>query len=217
MYTYASKKMIYNNSDILALEKDYRANFINSLGGFKSLVLIGTKDAEGIANLATFSSLFHLGANPALCGIIIRPSNPERNTLGNILDTKYYTINHVNPNFFKKAHQCSAKYATHINEFEAVGLTEEYLTDIHAPFVQESNIKFACELVQKIDIELNDTTLIIGKIVKIIVPAEYCNADGFINLEQAQTVTCSGLDSYHITQKLARLSYAKVDREVREI
>ena len=129
--------MIYNNNDILALEKDYRANFINSLGGFKSLALIGTKDVEGIPNLATFSSLFHLGANPALCGIIIRPSNPKRNTLGNILHTQQYTINHVNPSFFKKAHQCSAKYTVDTNEFMAVGLTEEYVADILAPFVQD--------------------------------------------------------------------------------
>lgn len=209
--------MIYSNNDILGLEKSYRANFINSLGGFKSLSLIGTKHTDNTPNLATFSSLFHLGANPALCGIIIRPSNPNRNTLDNILSTHQYTINHVNPNFFKKAHQCSAKYAAGVNEFQAVGLTEEYVDDIFAPFVQESRIKFACELVQKIDIELNDTTLIIGKIMKIIVPDEYCNVDGFINLEQAETVTCSGLDSYHTTQKLARLSYAKVEREVKEI
>lgn len=209
--------MIYNQHDILALEKNYRANLINSLGGFKSLVLIGTKHTDGTPNLATFSSLFHLGANPALCGIIIRPSNPNRNTLDNILTTQQYTLNHVNPTFFKKAHQCSAKYAAGVNEFEAVGLTEEYVENIFPPFVKESNIKFACELVQKIDITLNDTTLMIGKIVKVIVPDEYCSPDGFIDLEKAQTVTCSGLDSYHTTHKLARLTYAKVDREVKEI
>ena len=102
--------MIYSNDDINGFEKRFRANFINSLGGFKSLVLIGTKSKSGNENLATFSSLFHLGANPALCGIIIRPNEEKQNTLGNIVSTKYYTINHVTPAFYKQAHQCSARY-----------------------------------------------------------------------------------------------------------
>lgn len=209
--------MIYNQNDIVSLETRYRANFINSLGGFKSVALIGSKSNSGNENLAIFSSLFHLGANPTLCGIIIRPSYPKRNTLGNILETKQYTINHILPSFYKQAHQCSAKYDEAESEFEKVGLTPEYFEDIVAPFVKESRIKFACEMVQKIDIELNGTYLIIGKIIKTIVPDEFINTDGFINLEKAETVTCSGLDSYHTTNKLARLSYAKVDKAVNEI
>lgn len=209
--------MILENIDILNLDSNFRANFINSLGGFKSLVLVGTKSEEGNENLATFSSLFHLGANPALCGLIIRPNEPKQNTLGNILATKLFTINHVLPSFYKKAHQCSAKYNEGISEFEEVGLTPQYIQNITAPFVQESTIKFACELVQKMDIQLNNTFLIIGKIIEIVVPDHLVGNDGFINIEQAQTVTCSGLDSYHTTNAIARLSYAKVGKEIEEI
>lgn len=209
--------MIFNHKEIANLETRYRGNFINSLGGFKSVALIGTRSNVGNENLAIFSSLFHLGANPALCGIIIRPNEEKQNTLGNIVSTKHYTINHILPSFYKQAHQCSAKYEEAESEFKKVGLTPEYFEDVTAPFVKESKIKFACEMVQKIDIELNGTYLIIGKIVKTIVPDEFINTDGFINLEQAGTITCSGLDSYHTTNKIARLSYAKVDREVSEI
>lgn len=88
----------------------------------------------------------------------------------------------------------------------------EYRFDFDAPFVRESHIKFACELVQKTDIELNGTTLLMGKITHLTVPEEFIVSDGFIDLEQAETVTCSGLDSYHTTQKIERLSYAKKDR-----
>jgi flavin reductase (DIM6/NTAB) family NADH-FMN oxidoreductase RutF len=209
--------MILHNNDIIALETRYRANFINSLGGFKSLCLIGTKSKQGNENLATFSSLFHLGANPSLCGIIIRPNEEKQNTLGNIIATKHYTINHVLPSFFKQAHQCSAKYEEGESEFEKVGLTTEYLDDITAPFVRESKIKFACEFVQKIDIELNGTFLIIGKIIYVHVPNEVIMQDGFIDLEKAETLTCSGLDSYHVTKKLGRLSYAKANKPLQEI
>ena len=209
--------MIQNHETIPALEKRYRANLINSLGGFKSLVLIGTRHNEGTENLATFSSLFHLGADPALCGIIIRPGEPDRNTLDNILRQKHYTINHVQPSFFKQAHQCSARYAPGESEFAATGLTPLYEAGIPAPFVKESVIRFACKLEQVIPIELNGTTLVIGKIIYVNLPDECVGADGFIDIEKAQTVTCSGLDSYHISKRLARLSYAKTDRPVTEV
>ena len=201
--------MIIDSNDLLNLERTYRANLINSLGGFKSLVLIGTKSQEGNENLALFSSFFHIGANPALCGIIVRPGEPRQNTLGNILTLKQYTINHVTPEFYQQAHQSSAKYAAGDSEFDKVGLQAEYIGDVPAPFVGQSGIKFACELVQKTEIELNGTTLIIGKIIKIIVPDGVLQADGYVDIEAAGTITCSGLDSYHTTQKIARLSYAQ--------
>lgn len=209
--------MIHNHESIPALEKRYRANLINSLGGFKSLVLIGTRHDDGTENLATFSSLFHLGADPALCGIIIRPGEPDRNTLDNILRQKNYTINHVQPSFFKEAHQCSARYAPGESEFAATGLTPFYEAGIPAPFVGESVIRFACSLEQVVPIELNGTTLVIGKIIYVALPDECVGSDGFIDIEKAQTVTCSGLDSYHTTKRLSRLSYAKTDRPVKEI
>lgn len=205
--------MILNNDQIENLERRFRANFINSLGGFKSVVLIGSKSERGNENLAIFSSLFHIGANPALCGIIIRPNEEKENTLGNILHTQHYTVNHIVQSLYKQAHQSSAKYDDGISEFKEVGVTPEYIGDCHAPFVRESTIKFACELVQRINIDINNTIMIIGKIIKIIVPQEYIHDDGFIDLEQAGTITCSGLDSYHTTQKIARLRYAKVGSE----
>jgi flavin reductase (DIM6/NTAB) family NADH-FMN oxidoreductase RutF len=207
--------MTLKDNDIVGLETRYRANLVNSLGGFKSAVLIGTQSEEGNNNLAIFSSLFHLGASPALCGIIVRPTEEiGQNTLGNILASKQYTVNHIQRSFYQQAHQCSAKYEQGESEFDAVGLTPQFEENIKAPFVQESNIKFACELVQKIDIELNGTTLIIGKIVYVMLPDETINDGGFIDIESNETITCSSLDSYHTTQKIGRLSYAKTDKPI---
>lgn len=209
--------MIYNHSEIIELDSRFRTNLINSIGGFKSLALIGTRSTSGNENLAVFSSVVHLGADPALCGIVIRPNEEKENTLGNIMQTKVYTINHVLSSFYKQAHQCSARYPSGISEFGEAGLHPEYVEGIFAPFVRESAIKFACEMVQKIDIELNNTFLIIGKIIRINVPDAFIGTNGFVDLEQAGTLTCSGIDSYHTTSKLARLSYAKVNKPIIEI
>ena len=200
------------SENIEALETRYRAQLINALGGFKSVVLIGTKSNEGQENLAIFNSFFHIGANPALCGIIVRPDVSPRHTLQNILDTKFYTINHLNEGIYTQAHQTSARYPTTKSEFEGTGLTPLYKNDFLAPFVLESNVQLACKLEQKIDLEINGTTLLIGKIIYINVPENTLSADGFVDLEAAGTLTCSGLDSYHKTEKIARLSYAKTDK-----
>ena len=197
--------------DISKMESRFRASFINSLGGFKSVILIGTKNNDGQENLAIFNSLIHLGANPALCAFIVRPDLSPRHTLENILETKFYSINHLNENIYKAAHQSSARYPKEISEFEAVGLKSEQKETFFAPFVKDSLIKFGCEFVQKIPIELNGTTLIIGKIIEIYIPENCIGKDGFVDIEKAGTLTVSGLDSYHNTIKIARLSYAKPD------
>ena len=58
----------FSSTDISQMEQRFRASFINSLGGFKSVVLVGTANESGETNLAIFNSLFHIGANPPLCG-----------------------------------------------------------------------------------------------------------------------------------------------------
>ncbi len=200
------------SENIEALETRYRAQLINSLGGFKSVILIGTKSENGQENLAIFNSFFHIGANPALCGIIVRPDVSPRHTLQNILETGFYTINHLNENIYEQAHQTSARYAEMDSEFEKTGLTPLYKNNFYAPFVAQSHVQLACKLEQKIDLEINGTILLIGKIVYINIPESSLQTDGFVDLEAAGTLTCSGLDSYHKTEKIARLSYAKIDK-----
>jgi flavin reductase (DIM6/NTAB) family NADH-FMN oxidoreductase RutF len=198
-----------HKEDILKMETRYRANFINSLGGFKSVILIGTKSKLGQENLAIFNSLFHLGANPALCGIICRPDVSERHTLENIIETGKYTINHITSDFVEKAHHTAARYPRTVSEFEAAELQPEYINDFFAPFVKESIIKFSVELREKHFLEINGTTLLIGEIMDVIIPEDVIDSTGFIDIEKAGTITCSGLDSYHLTKKIVQLPYAK--------
>jgi len=203
-----------SSEDLLALEKQNRVHLINSLGGFKSVVLIGTADATGHTNLAIFSSVFHIGANPPLIGLIFRPTPPERNTFNNIIQTGCYTINHINEAIYHQAHQTSARYDKHISEFDATSLTPQYKVGFDAPFVAESKIQLGIIFKEKIDIAINNTTMVIGEIISISLPDDCVGEDGFVDLEKANTLTCSGLDSYHKTVQLDRLSYAKPDKAI---
>lgn len=204
----------FNSEDLMALEKHKRAHFINSLGGFKSVSLVGTSDKEGNSNLAVFSSIFHIGANPPLIGLIFRPSPPERNTFANIIETGFYTLNHINETIYNQAHQTSARYDKGISEFEITGLNREYKDGFFAPYVTESNIQLGIEFKEKIDISINNTTLIIGEIIQVYIPEDCLSEDGFVDIEKANSITCSGLDSYHKTVQLDRLSYAKPNQDL---
>ncbi len=212
-----SNKIYFNSSDIINLEKQERVHFINSLGGFKSVALVGSIDINSVPNLSIFSSFFHIGANPPLIGMIFRPSPPERDTMRNIMETGFYTVNHINENIYRQAHQTSARYDAAVSEFDATGLTTDFKNTFLAPFVAESSIQLGIEFREKIEISINNTTLIIGEIVQIYIPKDCLHKDGFINIEKANTITCSGLDSYHKTVQLDRLSYAKPDKEITSI
>jgi len=198
-----------SHNDLMQMEQRQRAAFVNALGGFKSVNMVGTVDMSGLTNLAIFNSIVHLGANPPLMGCIVRPDSVERHTYENILETGYYSFNHVNANCYEKAHQTSARYPKHMSEFEACGLTPYYQDGSLAPYVKESGLQIGLRFREKIDITLNGTILLIGEIMHVYVPEACIQADGFVDLEMAGTLAGSGLDSYHATHKLARLKYAK--------
>ena len=199
----------YSNKEIESWEHFYRANFINSLTGFKSVNLIGTVNELGQTNLGIFSSIVHIGSNPPLVGYINRPVKAVPHTLANIQATGVYSINHIHPSFVQLAHQTSAKYEAGISEFEEVGLTPEFRENIAAPFVKESSIKYALSLQQIIPIELNDTFLVIGKIISIQIDNDIVSEDGFLHLDKAASICSNGIDGYYTTGLIKRYSYAK--------
>ena len=205
------------NENILALEKHYRTNLVNSLIGFKSANLIGTISKEGKTNLAIFSSVIHVGANPPLMGFLMRPVSVERHTYSNIKETGCFTINHINKEIYKQAHQTSGRYDKNVSEFDACGLTPEYTETIKAPYVKESTIKIGLRFVEGQEIKSNGTIFIVGEIVEIILPDDVVAMDGYIDIEKAGTIAISGLDGYHETKRIARLSYAKPGVEPKEI
>ena len=132
--------MQYTSKDIVDLDRITRLKIINSVTGIKPANLIGTIDQQGTTNLAVFSSVVHLGSNPALLGLISRPRSKDAgHTLNNIQENGAYTINHIHTEFTKQAHYTSAKFDGSISEFERCGFTEEYIDACKAPFVKESH------------------------------------------------------------------------------
>ena len=199
-------------------ERFYRANFINSLTGFKSASLIGTVNVQGVPNLGMFSSMVHIGSDPALIGYINRPVAAAPHTLANIKSNGFYTVNHIHPSFLAAAHQTSAKYPDEVNEFTEVGLTAEYIEGVKVPFVKESHIKYLLSLKEIIPIQLNDTFLVIGQLEQVFIdPSLRPTTDGFLHLDQAGTICSNGLDAYYNTTLIDRFAYAKPGKSAEKL
>lgn len=198
-----------NSEQIALMEKYYRINLINSVAGYKSLNLLGTISSDGITNLSLVSSVFHLGSNPPLLGMVMRPEREHNDTLKNIRDTGHYTLNNVQSEWLKQAHQTSASYPSGVSEFDQCGFNKEYLKSFKAPFVRQSSIRIGLDVRDMISMEINGTTIVIGEVIHILSDNELIGDDGLVDHERAGTMVVSGLDAYYLPKFADRLAYAK--------
>ena len=191
-----------------------RARAVNSLSGFKSATLVGTSDAQGVHNLSVVSSVVHLGSNPAQMGMVIRPPGADAHTYKNIKATGQCTFNHIGVEWVAKAHQCSARYPEDTSEFDAVGLTPCGVEGAwKAPAVEESRVRMGLTLAEDIILP-NACHFMVFDVRWVEVDSTAVAWDGYVDLGRAGSAAISGLDGYHSTTHLGRLSYAKPDRPV---
>ena len=199
----------FSKSQINKMDKIYRLNLINSCTGYKSANLIGTVSEKGGYNVAIFSSITHLGSDPALLSFIVRPTTVPRDTYKNIMDNKIFTVNHVYFDNIKDAHHTSARYPSIISEFDMTGLEKEFIDDFKAPYVKSSKIKLGCKFINKYEIKENNTLLMVAEINDIYCDNNIIQEDGWLSLDKAKTVTINGLDGYALPALLDRFKYAK--------
>jgi len=203
------KKKSWSKKTIEELPKKHRLHLINSISGYKPANLIGSRSKEGVENLAIFSSVVHLGSDPALLGFILRPTTVPRDTFKNLLDSKFVTINHISESFFKQAHETSLSFPEAINEFNEVGLTPTYKNGFYAPFVAESVVSIGCQYVNHYPIEENGTILVVLSVEEIHCDKEVVEKDCFIRLDKGGVLTINGLDGYAKPQFIERIPYKR--------
>ncbi|MBN3583467.1 flavin reductase [Algoriphagus aestuarii] len=203
--------MKYHKKEIEQLDRTYRLNLVNSVSGIKPANLIGTKSLENQENVAVFSSVVHLGSNPAQLGFIMRPQTEvPRDTYPNILESGFYTINHISESFIKKAHYTSAKLKRGESEFKRMKLEPEYIGDFFAPFVKESHVKIGMKYQESLPLS-NGCFFVIGSVELLVFPDQAINKLGQLDLEECGGVGIAGLNSYYGLQKLETFPYVRED------
>lgn len=202
--------MIQFSSEIIQnLPKINRLNLINSCTGYKSANLIGTKSKDGKPNVAVFSSITHLGSEPALLGFILRPATVPRNSYSNLKETGFFTVNHITKEIIAAAHQTSAAYDFGVSEFEITGLEERYHEGIFEPFVAKSPVQILCKYVSEYEIKENNCIHILASIEKIFCKEELITYDNWLQLDKGNVVAINGLDGYCLPTLIDRFEYAR--------
>ena len=204
--------MHYTESEIKELNSITRLKLMNSITGIKSANLIGTISEKGCTNLAIFSSVVHLGSNPALIGFVMRPNKDvKRDTLDNILETKQFTINHVHSTFIEKAHYTSLSFNHDQSEFDYCNLESFYIDNYLPPFVKESKVKLGLKLNEIIPIKSNGCKFIIGEVEHILIDDSiHLINEGSINLDESNSVGVGGLNSYYTMNKITELPFPRL-------
>jgi len=184
-----------------------RVQLATSLPGEKPICLLGTQARDGTTNLASFSSITHLGSNPLLIGMVSRPASVDRHSLSNIIENREWTLSHLHSEILEQAHKCSARYE--VSEFEVTRLTPHYVDGVKTSFVAESRVRYSLELKDIVDITANNTKLIIGEVNFIEIDDDLLEADNGLDLMGADTLTSTALDTYFKISKYKKMPYAK--------
>tara|TARA_Y100001980_G_C14477192_1_gene256318 strand:+ start:275 stop:925 length:651 start_codon:yes stop_codon:yes gene_type:complete len=205
-----------SKKDIMKMDRFDRVNLISSVSGIKAAMLIGTISKHNISNVAIFSSIIHLGSNPALIGLLIRPQTKRvSDTYQNIKSNKSFTINHVNKNIISKAHYTSAKTSSNTSEFDDVGLTEEYIGNLQSPFVKEADVGLGLIYCDEISLS-NKCILVIGEIDNIKLRNDLADVNGLINLSNYNSIGVDGIGHYYklnLTKNYEYVGTRKVPKE----
>ena len=168
-----------SKENIVQMDKISKLNLINSCTGYKSANLIATKSIDGDTNVAVFSSITHLGSSPALIGFIMRPTTVPRDTYKNIMETGYFTVNHITVDMIADAHHTSANYDTGVSELDKTNLVEEYKENFPIPFVKGSPVQLYCKFVNEYFIKENDTIHVIASIENLFFEEELQHKDSW--------------------------------------
>ncbi|WP_348825688.1 flavin reductase family protein [Flavobacterium aestuarii] len=194
---------------ISQMDKVEKMNLISSCTGFKSANLLATKSIDGTTNVAIFSSVTHLGNSPSLIGFIVRPNAAPRDTYKNIMETGYFTVNHITIDMIADAHHTSANYDFEISEFDKTNLEEEYKEGINIPFVKGSPVQLYCKFVNEYNIKENGTIHLIASIENIFFDEALEHKDGWLQLDKGNIVSLNGTDGYFLPRLIDRFQYAE--------
>jgi len=148
------------------------------------VLMIGTYDSEGKVDVMNAA----WGQNVGPDEIFLCLSDGHKTTQ-NLLKTKAFTVALADAAHVKEADFLGmASGNTMEDKFERSGLTAEKSKRVNAPVIQEFPVTMECELVK------TTTYGLIGRVVNIVVDAEYVDEKGHIDANKAGLIMFNQFD-----------------------
>ena len=75
----------------------------------------------------------------------------------------------------------------------------------------ESFIKIGLKLIETVKIEINNTVLVVGEIIEIIINDSFIDKDGTVNLQKSKSISVGGLNTYYDLKKISKFPYTRIE------
>ncbi len=163
-----------------------------------AVVLISTMDSKGVFNAAPFSFVMPVSSDPPL---IAFASNPNHDTVRNILETEDFVVNIPGREILKQLWICANDFPTGTSEIKEAGLTEEPSIKVKSPKIAECFAHFECKLFGKYPV--GDHLLIIGKVLEADVKDEFMGRKKYLIARANPLMHITG-DEFGLLGKIVR-------------
>ncbi len=165
----------------------------NAIVGPRPIGWIGSKDAQGLLNLAPYSFFNAFNYHPPIIGFA---SVGRKDSLNNIEQTGEFSWNLATRALAEAMNQSSAAVAPQVDEFALSQLTAAASRVISVPRVLESPVSFECKLTQIVQLQnveqsLLPTWLILGEVVAVHI-AKTLLQDGIYDTAAAEPILRGG-------------------------
>lgn len=135
----------------------------------RPIAFVTSQSEKKIVNAAPFSFFNIVSSNPPMLSVSIqRKAGEMKDTARNIKATKQFVLHIVDDATVTEINKTAANLPADESEIELTNLTLVPSSEIDVPAIQESKIRFECELVQAIELGDGDNIgcdLIIGRIL----------------------------------------------------
>lgn len=166
----------------------------------RPIAFVATVGANGVFNLAPFSSYVPLSVKPAFIGLGIesRRDGSQKDTILNIEFSREFVVAVVTEALAEAMNQTSAEYPSDVSEFKEVGLTPVKADIINAPMVAESPVNMECRVAQIIELgeATRRTNFVIGEVLRVHIKDDLYTDDDYIEMSKLKAIGRLGAELY---------------------
>ncbi len=164
----------------------------------RPVILVSTISPKGFSNAAPFSFCMPISIDPPL---IAFASDPDHDTVKNVLRTKEFVVNIPGKKILKKLWICRKHFPYGVSEIEKAKLTEERSAKVKPPRIKECLAHFECKLFKQE--ESGDHLLIIGRILDASIDDRFYRRDKY-QLKEAFPLMHIGGEEFSLPGKIIR-------------
>jgi flavin reductase (DIM6/NTAB) family NADH-FMN oxidoreductase RutF len=164
----------------------------------RPVILVSTANPKGVSNAAPFSFVMPVSVEPPL---IAFASDPEHDTVKNILKTKDFVVNLPSAEILKKLWICRTSFPYGVSEIKEAGLIEEKSSRVKPPRIKECFAHFECRLHKQM--ETGDHLLIVGEVLEATIDDRFYK-NGKFQISSAHALMHIGSEEFGLLGKVLR-------------